>query len=260
MLDEFSIPITLFNTERTIRVYLPQNYYRSKENYPVLYMHDGKNVFRDEVAIGGVSLGLESYLDQIGLKLIVVGIDANLSREKRVEEYCPWVNGEFSKTIIGNDSVLGGKGELYVDFIVNELKPFVDHKYRTFPNKTYMGGVSLGGLISTFAACRYPNIFTKVAGVSSAFYRNQEEIENLLRQSDLSSIEQFFLDCGTKEAGEEDSISTAFVNSNEAVYEILRNKVSNTKFQVVPGAKHSYEDFRKRVPEIFSFFFSEIIS
>ncbi|MCI0184416.1 alpha/beta hydrolase [Sulfoacidibacillus ferrooxidans] len=259
MLDEFSILITPFNIERTIRVYLPQNYYTSKENYPVLYMHDGKNVFRDKVAIGGVSLGLESYLEQIGLKLIVVGIDANVSREERVNEYCPWVNGAFSKAVLGDDSALGGKGEVYVDFIVHELKPIVDHKYRTSPNKTYMGGVSLGGLISTFAACRYPHIFTRVAGVSSAFYRNQEEIENLLRQSDMSSIEQFYLDCGTKEAGEEDSISTAFVNSNEAVYEILRNKIPRTKFQVVSDAKHNYEDFRKRVPEIFSFLFSDIL-
>lgn len=65
MLDEFSILMTPFNTERTIRVYFPKNYYKSKANYPVLYIHDGKNVFRDEVAIGGVSLGLESYLEQI---------------------------------------------------------------------------------------------------------------------------------------------------------------------------------------------------
>lgn len=259
MLDEFSILITPFNIERTIRVYMPQNYYRSKENYPVLYMHDGKNVFRDEVAIGGVSLGLEFYLEQTGMELIVVGIDANVSREERVNEYCPWVNGEFSKAVLGDDSVLGGKGEVYVDFIVNELKPIVDHKYRTSPNKTYMGGISLGGLISTFAACRYPRIFTRVAGVSSAFYRNQEEIENLLRQSDMSSIERFYLDCGTKEAGEEESINTAFVNSNEAVYEILRNKIPDTKFQVVSDAKHNYENFRKRVPGIFSFLFSDML-
>lgn len=258
MIDEFSILITPFNSKRTIRVYLPQSYYKSKENYPVLYMHDGKNVFRDEVAIGGVSLGLESYLDQISLNLIVVGIDANLSREERVNEYCPWISGEFSKTITGDGNVLGGKGEQYADFIVNELKPLVDHKYRTLPNKTYMGGVSLGGLISTFAACRYPNIFTRVAGVSSAFYRNQEEIENLLRESDMSTIEQFYLDCGTKEAGQEENISRAFVNSNEAVYQILRDKISNIKFQVVFGAKHNYEDFRKRVPGIFSFLFSDL--
>lgn len=64
---------------------------------------------------------------------------------------------------------------------------------------------------------------------------------------------------GTKEAGEEDNISAAFVHSNEAVYEILRNKVSNTKFQVVSDAKHNYIDFRKRVPEIFLFLFSDII-
>lgn len=258
MLEEFPIFITPFNTDRTIRVYQPPNHYKSNENYPVLYMHDGKNVFRDEVAIGGTSLGLESYLDAIGIKLIVVGIDADLSREERINEYCPWVNGEFSKMIIGDSSDLGGKGEAYVEFIVNELKPLVDRKYRTLPDKTYMGGVSIGGLISAFAACRYPNVFTRVAGVSTAFYRNQEKIEKLLGESDLSAIERFYLDCGTKEAGEEDTINHAFVNSNEAVYQILRDKVSNTKFKIIPDAKHNYENFRKRVPEIFSFMFSDL--
>ncbi|MDN4593015.1 alpha/beta hydrolase [Polycladomyces subterraneus] len=258
MLDEFSILITPFDTERTVRVYLPQSYHQIGKRFPVLYMHDGQNVFRDKDAIGGTSLGLEAYLDEIGFDLIVVGIDSNPSREGRVNEYCPWVNGEFSRKLIGDVSSLGGRGEPYVDFIVNELKPLIDNKYRTLPNKTYMAGVSLGGLISTFAACRYPEIFTKVAGISSAFYRNQEEIENLLRASDISAIELFYLDCGTEEAGEEHAISKEFVASNKAIYEILKSKVSNTKFQVVVGAEHNYKAFRKRVPKMFSFLFNRI--
>ncbi len=258
MLDELSILLTPFNTHRTIRVYTPDDYYDTNKSYPVLYMHDGKNIFRDEDAVGGVSLGLEAFLDKTSFQLIAIGIDANPSREGRVDEYCPWVNGEFSKKILGSEEKTGGKGGAYIDFIVNELKPLIDSKYRTLSDKTYMAGVSLGGLISVYAACSYPGVFSRIAGISSGFYRNQEEIEKLLYKSDLSSIERFYLDCGTEEAGDDHLVSEEFVNSNKAVTEILKSKVPNLKFQTIAEAKHNYTAFKERVPEVFSFLFSEV--
>ena len=192
MLEKFTIPISAFNHERTIRVYTPTNYgFEQTKRYPVLYMHDGQNVFEDRDAIQGVSLGLEDYLNKSGLELIVVGIDTNTLGDERKNEYCPWVDGEYSKNLIGSASTTGGKGEAYVEFLVHELKPFIDSKYRTLEDSTSIAGVSLGGLISTYAACRYPHIFTKVATISSAFWRNKEEIEKLLKHTDLSLIENF---------------------------------------------------------------------
>jgi predicted alpha/beta superfamily hydrolase len=146
---------------------------------------------------------------------------------------------------------------LQLDFIVNELKPAVDKNYRTLREKTFMAGISLGGLITTYAACCHPDVFTRVAGISSGFYRNQEEIENLLRRCDLSSIERFYLDCGTQEGGADQSASREFASSNMRVYEILKTKVSNTKFQIVEGAGHNYQTFRERIPEIFSFLLND---
>lgn len=254
MLEIFPVYISSFKQERLIRVYLPKNYNEGDRGYPVLYMHDGQNVFRDADAIGGISLGLEDFLDENKLEVIVVGIDQN--SEERINEYCPWINGEYSKKILGQASSSGGKGKQYVDFIVNELKPYIDNTYRTLKDCTAMMGISLGGLISTYAACCYPQVFRNVAILSSAFYRNQEEIEKLLQDSDLSSIESFYLDCGNKEAGDEDIISKEFLASNKAIYEILRKKVPNTKFEVINDAEHHHMFFRKRVPDIFSFFLS----
>lgn len=256
MLESFSFFVTPFHTERTIRVYLPSNYDQSEMRYPVLYMHDGKNVFRDEEAVGGVSLGLETYLDSIGAEIIVVGIDANPTNEGRVNDYCPWVNGEYSEKIIGYRQDTGGQGAVYTDFLVNELKPQIDRKYRTHSDLNYIAGISLGGLISTFAACRYPSVFSRVAGISSGFYRNQEEIENMVRKSDLSSIERFYLDCGTAEGKGDLEASQEFVRSNQAVYDILKPKVSNLNFRIIEGDEHHYNAFRKRVPKIFSFLLS----
>ncbi|MDQ0200455.1 enterochelin esterase-like enzyme [Neobacillus ginsengisoli] len=120
-----------------------------------------------------------------------------------------------------------------------------------------MAGISLGGLITTYAACRYPQIFSRVAILSPAFYRNQEDIEKLLRNSDLSSIERFYMDCGTREAGEEERISEAFLNSSKAIYEILSEKAINTRFEILNDYEHDYLFFRKRIPEIVSYLFTE---
>ncbi|WP_247739102.1 alpha/beta hydrolase-fold protein [Bacillus sp. 165] len=132
-------------------------------------MHDGQNVFQNEDAVGGISLRLEEYLDENGVEIIVVAIDSKKG-EERINEYCPWINGEYSKKMVGDTSTLGGKGGAYAEFIIQDLKPYIDKKYRTMKQQNYMAGISLGGLISTYSACRYPNLFTRVAAISSAYF------------------------------------------------------------------------------------------
>lgn len=212
-------------------------------------MHDGQNVFDCKEAIGGVSLDLHEHLDQEQVELIVVAIDLNPQGEKRVNEYCPWTNGQFSERLLGYSSSSGGKGGHYVEFLVNKLKPIIDNRYKTISTATYIAGISLGGLISLYAACRYPEIFTRVATFSSAFYRNQEEIESLLKTVDLSLLEKVYLDCGTNESTKSEEISQLFLASNKAVFEIVKDKVANTEFHQLEGAEHNYQTFKKRVPE-----------
>lgn len=151
------------------------------------------------------------------------------------------------------ESLEGGKGKQYVEFIVNELKPFIDNNYRTLKEHTAMAGISLGGLISTYAMCRYPKIFRNIAILSSAFYRNQEEIEKLIQCTDLSLIENVYLDCGTKEAGDDEAISMEFLASNKIIYGMVKEKIPNAKLQIVEEAEHNYLAFRDRVPKLFTF-------
>lgn len=255
MLEKFSISIPAFNHERTIRIYTPVNYSDQTQNYPVLYMHDGQNVFEDQDAINGVSLDLKKYLDANKVEIIVVGIDTNTVGDERKNEYCPWVDGEFSKNLIGKPSYTGGKGEAYVDFIVKELKPFIDSKYRTLKESTSIAGISLGGLISLYAACKYPTVFTKVATLSSAFWRNQEKIEELIRETEFSSLEKLYMDSGTTEMKENERISKGFLESNQRVFDLLHDKGVNVQFTIIEDAEHNYTQFKQRVPEMFSYLF-----
>jgi predicted alpha/beta superfamily hydrolase len=250
MLELFNV--LLFGEERKIRVYLPSNYVELGKRYPVLYMHDGQNVFGNEEAIGGVSLQLHEYLDENNIEIIVVAIDQNPAGEERVNEYCPWKHGDFSERLLAKPASAGGKGKEYIDFIVNELKPLVDRKYPTIENQTYMAGISLGGLITSYAACSYPHIFKRIAGMSSAFYRNQEEIEKLLKSSDLSQLEKVYLDCGTKETVDNQELNDLFLQSNESVFEIFKQQKVRTEINIIDGAHHNYDTFKKRVPDLIS--------
>lgn len=258
MLDSFLVNMSSFGQERMIRVYLPNGYNETHTRYPVLYMHDGQNVFEDDSATRGISLGMKDYLDRTGLEIIVVAIDLNPEGEERVNEYCPWVNGEIVKKVLGYASPSGGRGDEYLDFIVHELKPLIDQKYRTLKNHTSMAGISLGGQISTYAACKYPHTFKRIAAISPGFYRNQEEIEKLLRNSDLSAIEKFYMDFGTKEVGEDEEMNQFFLGLTNGVVEILKGKGANLNFQLIENAEHKYEFFSKRIPAMLFYLYSDL--
>jgi predicted alpha/beta superfamily hydrolase len=148
--------------ERTVRIYLPPGYDASRQRYPVLYMHDGQNLFDDATAYAGewgVDESLNALAKSRALELIVVGIDNGGA--ERMRELNAWDNPEFGQ----------GEGEQYMAFVVNVLKPWVDQHYRTQPDRrhTAIMGSSMGGLISSYALSHYPGVFGG-AGIFSPAY------------------------------------------------------------------------------------------
>jgi predicted alpha/beta superfamily hydrolase len=158
MTKEFWIP--QLNTMRRVWVYLPADYSATKKRYPVLYMHDGQNVFEDTSSYAG-EWGVDEFLDStIGNSCIVVAIDNG--GLKRMNEYCPYDMQRFGK----------GEGDMYVDFLAKTLKPAIDKKYRTIKNSssTWVAGSSMGGLISMYAILKYPKVFGGAGVFSPAFW------------------------------------------------------------------------------------------
>lgn len=164
--DSFYIP--QLNRYRRVWVYLPASYKKSKKRYPVLYMHDGQNVFDKTTAYSGewhVDETL-SQLEKSGkLELIVVAV--NNGQKYRMSEYNPWVHQAYG----------GGEGDEYIEFIVKTLKPHIDKQFRTKRNRKNTGimGSSMGGLISMYAILEYPNIFGKAGVFSPAFWAGNEK-------------------------------------------------------------------------------------
>ena len=154
---------------RRVWIYLPPDYKRSERAYPVLYMHDGQNLFDDATSYAG-EWGVDETLDSLHATgdpgVIVVGIDNGGA--SRADEYSPWRNERLGS---------GGEGDAYVQFLTETLKPHIDSLYRTQPGPATTGvmGSSMGGLISLYAVAQAPDVFG-IAGVFSPAFRFASEI------------------------------------------------------------------------------------
>jgi predicted alpha/beta superfamily hydrolase len=155
--------IPQLNRTRAIWIYLPPDYDTEDKNYPVLYMHDGQNLFEDTTSFIG-EWHVDETLDSLfadGYDVpIVVGI--NNGGMMRIEEFTPWANEKYG----------GGKGDLYIRFIVETLKPEIDKRYRTLPEAEHSGimGSSIGGLISFYGGLKYNSTFQKIGVFSPSFW------------------------------------------------------------------------------------------
>lgn len=235
----FKMLIPQLGRERRIWVYLPPDYNTSGRRYPVLYMLDGQNLFDRATSFAGewgVDETLERLYSERNFSIIVVGIDNG--GDKRIDEYAPWVNGEYGR---------GGEGDAMVRFIVETLKPYVDAHYRTLPNETGIMGSSLGGLMAVYAGFAYPETFKYVGAMSSAFWFNHQ-IYDFVRNA-TAGPEKIYIDWGTLEGSDPNEM----ISTNERMVEILKEKgyVKGENLLVVEdkGATHNEFHWAKRFPD-----------
>lgn len=158
--ESFEIP-QLIKTRR-ITALLPHDYYQSEKKYPVLYLQDGQNLFDDFAPFG--SWGLDkrlAYMVENGWPdIIVIAIDH--AEQERIKEFTP-----STPTKLGV-----GEGEKYANFLAETLKPYVDAHYRTLPERDFtgIGGSSMGGLISIYAAMQHPELYSRLLIFSPSFW------------------------------------------------------------------------------------------
>ncbi|MBZ0301052.1 MAG: alpha/beta hydrolase [Anaerolineae bacterium] len=175
---------------RSILVYLPSGYEPGEDRYPVLYMHDGQNLFDAYTSFAGEWHVDETLLrlETEGIKAIVVGIPNGGS--ERVNEYSPFRDPRHG----------GGKGDRYLDFLADTLKPRIDADFRTLPGRDHTGlmGSSMGGLISLYGYFYRPETFGFAGAMSPAFWFAQRAIfPYTLRQRYIPG--RIYLDAGTAE-------------------------------------------------------------
>lgn len=246
----FDFKMKKLSRSRHITVYLPDNYYQCKKRYPVLYIQDGQNAFFDDLAYSGVSWGFYEYAKMNDLDIIMVAIPCNYELHKREDEYGPWVINEklcFKETGVEGEYI-GGEGKDYLEWLVKELKPYIDKRFRTIRKDTGIVGSSMGGVIASYAALAYPKVFKKSASLSTAYWFYYDEFKELIESKDLSAIDKFYFDLGEFEGCGDDEVDEWYIDSNEFIYNLLKDKVKDIKFLYFEGAHHNESEWRKRLP------------
>jgi predicted alpha/beta superfamily hydrolase len=242
--------------QRRILIYLPADYaQKPTRRYPVLYLHDGQNVFDEATSYGG-EWGVDEALDKLrgtgqdATGSIVVAIDNG--NEFRSDEYVPW----HSDSLKGQPHQ-GGQGGAYVDFLAHTLKPYVDAHYRTRPDAAHTGvaGSSLGGLISVYAALKYPRVFGEVGVFSPAFWVCNDSLRAFAKRHPAASTTRFYFVCGTKES------KTMLPLMRQWRDELRAEGVpaANLSFQAPDDGEHREWFWRREFPAAYRFLFGLMV-
>lgn len=252
MIKKLNVYITPFQQERTIHLYLPDDYESSSERYPVIYMYDGHNLFYDEDATFKKSWGMKSFLDGYDKKFIVVGMECNHEGQKRLDEYCPY---SVHHSYFGD---IHGQGQEYMQWVVDELKPFIDQHYRTIPFRecTMIGGSSMGGLMALYSVVRWNQYFSKAACLSSAISFCYEEMKKEIRQSSLDPDTRVYLDWGSNESQNKKALAFASVRNLEMSHLLTQKKVSTYPYLIVDG-HHNEATWEKQIPIFMHYLWKE---
>jgi predicted alpha/beta superfamily hydrolase len=179
------------HNRRRLFVHLPPSYAEGARRYPVLYMQDGQNLFDQSLSFAGEWQVDETMhlLSHEGFEAIVVGIP-NMG-VRRLDEYSPFRDRRLRG---------GGRGDRYLAFLADTVKPLIDGEYRTLPGREYTGviGSSMGGLISLYAILRRPDIFGFAGVMSPSLWFAQEAIFSFVQAAPFQPG-RIYLDIGTHE-------------------------------------------------------------
>jgi predicted alpha/beta superfamily hydrolase len=239
--EKFDMP--QLGRQRRVWIYLPAGYNASKRHYPVIYMHDGQNLF-DAYTSGYGEWGIDEILDKFPDKneCIVVGIDHG--GQYRITEYDPY-DSKYGK----------GRGNDYVDFLVKTLKPYIDRHYRTKKDArhTTIAGSSMGGLISMYAALKYPVVFGNAGIFSPAFWIAAPHIYRFARLQKLPGYSRFYFVCG-------DAESDSMVMDMKKIAGIIRSKKidkAKSPIVIVKGASHNEKQWNGDFPGFYDWLMGE---
>lgn len=251
MVEKHVVFITPFEEERTLHIYLPDDYQTSGRRYPVMYMYDGHNLFYDEDATYGVSWGLKDYFDRHQSEIIVVGIECNHESNYRLWEFSPY---DFSDPHWGE---IKGLGKALMEWVVTQLKPMIDDAYPTLPDRahTAIGGSSMGGLMAIYSVIAHNDVFSKAACLSPFFTHIMKELRKELKRT-LDAKTRIYLSCGSNEFSHKRSLARGLHHIHEiANYASAQGCCVYTNL-IIDGV-HSEQDWRKETKIWYPFLFHD---
>ena len=235
--------------DRDVIVYLPPGYdAEPQRRYPVLYMHDGQNLFDPNTSfVRGQTWRLGEMADMLIAEgrvqpLVIVGV--NHTGHGRIHEYTPTKDPRLG----------GGLGKAYGRLLVEDVKPFIDARYRTRPEREYtgLGGSSLGGLSTIYLGLRHADVFGLLAVMSPSVWWGRRAILRYVPKARPRPDTRIWLDMGTAESRY--GVADARKLRNALVKAGWRED-EDLAYSEVQGGTHSEFAWAQRVGDVLQFLF-----
>lgn len=252
-LDVFTVHSLKLDTNRAVRVWLPPDYFEpasGERRYPVMYMLDGQNVFDAATSFAG-EWGMDETATALITEgaiepLIVVGID-NGGPDRAAEYNPPYTSYQGRQN----------SGDRHLDFLVDELMPLINERYRTRtgPEHTGLGGSSFGGNATLYALSARPGVFSRALVESPAVIVSERKLLEHLRSDTGELPRRVFIGVGSAESAAR-ADAASYVDAVRELEAILRTRGltdERLRFVVVEGAMHNEQAWAARLPEAMRF-------
>lgn len=233
---------------------MPPGYHESSERYPVLYLQDGQNLFDPATAFLGQDWHADITTDHLIVRgaiepLILVGIYN--SGVRRVSEYTPTRSARTRK---------GGKADRYAEMLAREIKPFIDHEYRTRKAARHngVGGSSLGALASLVAGFKYPRVFGKLAIMSPSVWWDNRVIVPMAASYNSKVRPRIWLDAGTEEGDSPRETLEDLRLLRDTLIARGWNDGVDLKYRELQGAGHNEAAWASRLPDVLKYLFPPV--
>ena len=237
-----TVPELTGDAPRKAYLYLPESYDREPDKrYPVLYMFDGHNVFFDSDATYGKSWGMKEYMDYTGTQLLIAAVECNHSPDNgRLREYSPF---PFDDPKLGHFPGLGRKT---MEWMIGSFKKDIDSRFRTLADRenTFIGGSSMGGLMSLYAVLEFNKVFSRAAALSPSIWVAPEKLERLARRASLGPDTVVYMDYGSEEMRGRAGMLRGFGRMAALLVE-RRDLVPS---RMVPGGQHCEASWERQIP------------
>ena len=239
---KITIPELTGSEKRYAYVYVPNEAkHHPERRYPVLYMFDGHNVFFDADATYGKSWGMTEYMKRTRTPMIVAAVECNHSPDHgRLSEYSPF---SFRARELG---FIEGRGRETMEWFVNWFKPYVDSHFPTLPDRahTFIGGSSMGGLMSLYAVTEYNHVFSRAAALSPSVWFAFDKIERMIAAAPLHPDTVVYMDYGSEELGNHPKMLARF---SRTATRLMERGVPVT-CRIVPGGQHCEASWEEQIP------------
>jgi predicted alpha/beta superfamily hydrolase len=246
-LESFELYSPQLEDTFTFWVYRPPSYDRSSEPYPVMYFHDGRNIFDAQRSFAGVSWEADAAAEALaleGMETLMVAVDVR--EEHRNQDYVP-----FKAAFNGYTT----HADAYGDFLTQTLKPYIDSHFRTRleTEHTAIVGASFGGLISLYLGLKHPEIYGFIGAFSPSVLVADGQLFGYLYSQPLERQQRWYLDMGTLE-GSDTVMANYFAHATKTFAYMLEKRGQTVRLEIGEGHWHDEQAWKTRFPKALRFF------